>query len=239
VAAQRYDEVRGIDRRRLAVDGCPTKAPLSRSEVVGRNPTDHGKQGVKRSLLVDGKGVPLALVVGPANRNDHLLLADMLDGLVTRRPLRSALVQHLGLAYDDAGSRHGAARRGCSGVPNCWFGPPLQPVVRRADSRLRAVPPRGDPLYVVHIRSRSEEARGRRSGRKRARRWVVERTERPSFGSSVFPWGFGPEDGVEDAREAPHAGDDGDLLGAASRRPRWPSSGIECGCGHCPQRYGR
>src|SRR5215218_588509 len=124
--------------------GCLTKAPMSRSEVVGRNPTDRGKQGVKRSLLVDGKGVPLALVVGPANRNDHLLLADTLDGLVARRPPRSALVQHLclDLGYDDAGSRHEAARRG----------------------------------YVAHIRGRSEEARGRQSGRKRARRWVVERT---------------------------------------------------------------
>src|SRR5215211_2320058 len=114
VAARRYDEVRGIDWRWLAVDGCLTKAPMSRSEVVGRNPTDRGKQGVKRSLLVDGKGVPLALVVGPANRNDHLLLADTLDSLAARRPPRSALVQHLcpALGYDDAAPRHEPARRG-------------------------------------------------------------------------------------------------------------------------------
>jgi putative transposase len=110
------------------------------------NPTDRGKQGVKRSLLVDGTGVPLAVVVGPANRNDHLLLAETLDGLVVRRPpQRPALVQHLclDLGYDDAGSRHEAARRG----------------------------------YVAHIRGRGDEAReARRGGRKRARRWVVERT---------------------------------------------------------------
>ena len=95
-------------------DGCLTKAPLSRSEVVGRNPTDRGKQGVKRSLLVEGNGMPLALAVGPANRNDHLLLAETLDGLVARRPSRAALVQHLclDLGYDDAGSRHEAAQRG-------------------------------------------------------------------------------------------------------------------------------
>ncbi|HEX6015767.1 MAG TPA: IS5 family transposase [Geminicoccaceae bacterium] len=144
VAAQRYDEVRGISWRWLAVDGCLTKAPLSRSETVGRNPTDRGKQGVKRSLLVDGEGVPLAVAVGPANRNDHLLLAETLDGLVARRPSRSAPVQHLclDLGYADAGSRHEAARRG----------------------------------YVAHIRGRSEEVQERRRGRKRARRWVVERT---------------------------------------------------------------
>src|SRR3954471_13616730 len=44
----------------------------------------------------------------------------------------------------------------------------------------------------------------------------ITKAERPSFGSSVFPWGTGPEDGVEDAEEAAHAGDDGDLFGAAA-----------------------
>src|SRR5215204_2918892 len=114
VAARRYDEVQGLDWRWLSVDGCLTKAPLSRSEVVGRNPTDRGQQGSKRSLLVDGKGLPLALVVGPANRNDHRLLAETLDSLVARRPARTAMVQHLclDLGYDDAGSRHEATRRG-------------------------------------------------------------------------------------------------------------------------------
>src|SRR5215211_3961561 len=58
--------------------------------------------------------MPLALALGPANRNDHLLLAETLDGLVARRPSRAALVQHLclDLGYDDAGSRREAAQRG-------------------------------------------------------------------------------------------------------------------------------
>lgn len=114
VAARRYDEVRGIDWRWLSVDGCLTKAPLARSEVVGRNPTDRGKQGVKRSLLVDARGIPLALAVGPANRNDHLLLSATLDGLIVPRPAPACLVQHLclDLGYDDAGSRREAAKRG-------------------------------------------------------------------------------------------------------------------------------
>lgn len=144
VAARRYDEVQGLDWRWLSVDGCLTKAPLSRSEVVGRNPTDRGKQGVKRSLLVDGNGMPLALALGPANRNDHLLLAETLDGLVARRPSRAALVQHLclDLGYDDAGSRREAAQRG----------------------------------YVSHIRSGSRKLHQEQHSRKKARRWVVERT---------------------------------------------------------------
>lgn len=104
VAAQRYDELEGIDWRWLAADGCITKAPLSRSEAVGRNPTDRGKQGVKRSLLVDSHGIPLALAVGPANQNDHLLLGQTLDALVIDRPDPAVTVQNLCL--DDAGQFH-------------------------------------------------------------------------------------------------------------------------------------
>jgi putative transposase len=106
VAAQRYDELEGIDWRWLAADGCITKAPLSRSEAVGRNPTDRGKQGVKRSLLVDSHGIPLALAVGPANQNDHLLLGQTLDALVIDRPDPAVTVQNLcldkGYEYDRA-----------------------------------------------------------------------------------------------------------------------------------------
>jgi hypothetical protein len=46
-----------------------TKAPLAQ-EAVGKNPTDRGKNGSKRHMLVDGAGVPLALVVTGANRHD-------------------------------------------------------------------------------------------------------------------------------------------------------------------------
>src|SRR3712207_2700382 len=37
-------------------------------------------------------------------------------------------------------------------------------------------------------------------------------SERPSWGSSGLPWRAGPQDGVEDSEEAPHAGDEGDRL---------------------------
>jgi transposase len=40
---------------------------------TGRNPTDRGKRGVKRSLLTDGRGVPPGAVIDGANRNDHKL----------------------------------------------------------------------------------------------------------------------------------------------------------------------
>ncbi len=44
------------------------------------------KKGTKRSLLVDGRGAPLSLIVAGANRHDVKLLAQTLDAIVVRRP---------------------------------------------------------------------------------------------------------------------------------------------------------
>lgn len=56
------------------------------NKKTGRNPTDRGKQGVKRSLLTDANGLPLSLVVAAANTHDIKLVADTLDALQTGRP---------------------------------------------------------------------------------------------------------------------------------------------------------
>ena len=48
--------------------------------------TDREKNGRKRSLLVDARGVPLSLVVSGANRHDVKLLPSTLDAIVVRRP---------------------------------------------------------------------------------------------------------------------------------------------------------
>jgi transposase len=68
-----YDEVRGIVWQWQAVDGAMTKAPLG-GEKTGPNPTDRAKTGTKRSVLVDGGGLPLALTVSGANTPDAQLL---------------------------------------------------------------------------------------------------------------------------------------------------------------------
>lgn len=44
------------------------------------------KKGTKRSLLVDGRGAPLSLIVAGANRHDVKLLPETLDAIVVRRP---------------------------------------------------------------------------------------------------------------------------------------------------------
>lgn len=56
------------------------------NKKTARNPTDRGKQGVKRSLLTNANGLPLSLVVAAANTHDIKLVADTLDALQTGRP---------------------------------------------------------------------------------------------------------------------------------------------------------
>lgn len=53
---------------------------------TGPNPTDRGKRGTKRSLLTDGRGVPLGLAVAGANRNDHKLMRATIEAIPIERP---------------------------------------------------------------------------------------------------------------------------------------------------------
>lgn len=62
-----------------------TEASLG-GKKVGPNPTDRGKRGVKRSLLVEGKGVPVGVAVDGANRHDSKLVERTLDSIPVRRP---------------------------------------------------------------------------------------------------------------------------------------------------------
>lgn len=80
LALEAYERMIGLDLEDLAVDGCITKAP-SGGEVAGRSPVDRGKQGLKRSVLTEGAGIPLHLVPAGANRHDAPLLPATLTGL--------------------------------------------------------------------------------------------------------------------------------------------------------------
>ena len=83
-----YERSWGIDWEWQAADTKLLAAPLG-GEATGPNPTDLGKSGTKRHLLVDGRGVPLAFHLSAANRHDlkglsHLLKPE--EGLLEIRP---------------------------------------------------------------------------------------------------------------------------------------------------------
>lgn len=98
-----YDQLRGIGWTWQAADAKTLPAPLG-GEKTGPNPTDLGKSGTKRHLLIDGSGVPLSVHLSAANRHDLKSLSELLkDGrLAKRKEPTSGEPQHLCLdkAYD-------------------------------------------------------------------------------------------------------------------------------------------
>ena len=147
----------GIDWAWLSVDEAITKASLS-GKKTGPNPTDRGKTGTKRSLLTDGRGLPLALA--GANVIDFKLLEQTLAAIEASRPAPTPTQpQHLYLdkGYDYDGPRQIAydygliahIRRGedRSQTP-AHPGKPRRWVVKRAHSwlnRYRRILVRWDP----------------------------------------------------------------------------------------------
>ena len=55
-------------------------------ECIGKNPTDRAKPGVKRSLLTEGGGGPLGIVIAGANVPDAQLLQATIEAVVCCRP---------------------------------------------------------------------------------------------------------------------------------------------------------
>ncbi len=111
---------------------------------------------MKRHILSDGRGVPLAAVTTGANVHDKWLVGRVLDAIVVRAPRGPRRPAHLCLdkGYDNPSGCQALDRRGvCQGQ------------AARAQR------------YTPHIR-RSGEEKLDAAKRKRhsARRWVVERT---------------------------------------------------------------
>ena len=62
-----------------AIDASSSKAPYA--NWSGKNPVDRSKRGIKKNIIVDQHGVPLALSVGPANRHDSTFFKETLEEL--------------------------------------------------------------------------------------------------------------------------------------------------------------
>jgi putative transposase len=80
-----YDEVAGSTGAGWRWTGRWAR-PRWVGKKTGRNPTDRGKLGTKRSLLTDGRGVPLGLALAGANKNDHKLMRATVEAIPIERP---------------------------------------------------------------------------------------------------------------------------------------------------------
>ena len=132
-----YDKMIGLDLENLVVDGCIVKAPCG-GDAAGRSPVDRGKQGTKRSLLVDGNGIPIGCVVAGANCNDSPLLSPTLEKLGRFGfDLPERITVHLDAGYDNGKTRDLLDTLGCHWVIST-SGTPLQAgkrwVVERTNS---------------------------------------------------------------------------------------------------------
>jgi transposase len=114
IALDAYDRIVGLLLEEISVDGCITKAPGG-GEVAGPSPVDRRKQGMKRSVLVEGYGIPLGRVLAGAHRHDSPLLAPTLDQLGELGPLPEEITVHLDAGYDSHKTRDTLAERGLHG----------------------------------------------------------------------------------------------------------------------------
>ncbi len=120
--------------------------PAWGEKKVGKNPTDRGKKGTKKSVQVDGAGGPLGLVIAGANVPEAQLLQATIEAIVVDRPEPTEEVpQHLCLdgAYDT-------------------------PQGREAVEAGQYTP------HIRH--KKDPKKRGAKSKGYKPRRWVVERT---------------------------------------------------------------
>jgi transposase len=114
IALDAYDRIVGLVLEEITVDGCITKAPGG-GQCAGRSPVDRGKQGMKRSSMTDGYGIPLDRVLAGANRHDSPLLAATLDKLDDLGPLPEQIRVHLDAGYDSQATRDELASRTMTG----------------------------------------------------------------------------------------------------------------------------
>jgi putative transposase len=113
---------------------------------VGQNPTDRGKMGTKKSLVVEGDGGPLGVVIAGANVLERRMLRATIEAIVVERPEPTEeQPQHLSL---DGGYQNPTGREAATGAK----------YIPHIHSSSEVVPPTD------------------RKPDHKPRRWVVERT---------------------------------------------------------------
>jgi hypothetical protein len=76
---QAYERLICLLLGELAVDGCISEAPSPcEGEKAGKSLVNRGKWGIKRSTVMDARGIPLELVTALADRQDSPLLDEAL-----------------------------------------------------------------------------------------------------------------------------------------------------------------
>jgi transposase len=97
--------------------GCCERTGPWGGTKTGANPTDRGKSGTKRHVVVERQGIPLAITLSGANVHDSMLFEATLDAIepIRRprgRPRRRPDKLHADKGYDYSKCRQALQRRG-------------------------------------------------------------------------------------------------------------------------------
>jgi hypothetical protein len=85
----RFAGLAGALRTNRLVTGSGGRQPRS-GQFLGGHPTDRAKLGSKRHLICDGRGVPLAIQLAGANRNDSQQALSLVDAIPLLRECADA-----------------------------------------------------------------------------------------------------------------------------------------------------
>ncbi|WP_431021452.1 IS5 family transposase, partial [Chromobacterium phragmitis] len=107
-----------IDWSRASIDGASVAKPPGGQET-GPNPTDRGKCGSKRHIIVDRRGLPLALSITGANRHDSMVFETLVDAIpavpgLPGRPRQKPYKLHADKGYDYRRCRAHLSRSRCN-----------------------------------------------------------------------------------------------------------------------------
>jgi len=110
-------ERRREDRLGASRRGCLEHPGKKGGEAIGPNPTDRGKNGTKHHLMTDSNGIPLSILMGPANQHDSMPFEKILDAVPgirkgRGRPRRRPWKLHADKAYDFKRCREACRKRG-------------------------------------------------------------------------------------------------------------------------------
>src|SRR5206468_5791460 len=91
-----------------------------KASAIGRNPTDKGKPGTKRHIVVEARGIPLSVKLTGANVHDSVVFEEMMDSIepISRpkgqrgRPRFRPDKWHADKAYDNRRCRAALSKRG-------------------------------------------------------------------------------------------------------------------------------
>jgi transposase len=100
-----------IDWSPAIVDSCSIRAVYG-GDQTGPNPTDRAKRGSKRHLICDGRGVPLAVRLTGANRNDSQEALTLVDAIPLLQGARGRPRQRPDCVLGDRRYDAAAIRRG-------------------------------------------------------------------------------------------------------------------------------